>query len=67
MGDFIGAGNFGQVHRAMEVESGKIITVKTIPINNSVNRDLLNVLEVNLRLEIPNSIGGTFSSTKTAS
>lgn len=46
MGDYIGAGNFGQVHRAMEVESGKIIAVKTIPMKNSVNRDLLHTLEV---------------------
>ena len=46
MGDFIGAGNFGQVYRAMEVESGKIIAVKTIASTNLVNKELLISLEV---------------------
>ena len=46
MGDFIGAGNFGQVYRAMEIESGKIIAVKTIVYTNSANKDLILSLEV---------------------
>lgn len=48
MGDFIGAGNFGQVYRAMEVESGKIIAVKVIPGTNAANKELLASLEVGL-------------------
>ena len=46
MGDFIGAGNFGQVFRAMQVESGKIIAIKKIPFTNGVNKENLNALEV---------------------
>ena len=46
MGDFIGAGNFGQVFRAMEVESGKIIAIKKIPFTHGVNTENINTLEV---------------------
>ena len=30
MGDFLGAGNFGQVHQAMDVNTGEIFAVKSI-------------------------------------
>ena len=46
MGDFIGSGNFGQVYRGMEVESGKIIAVKIIPSTNSANKDIVTSFEV---------------------
>ena len=48
MGEFIGAGNFGQVFQGMEVESARIIAVKTIPLGNTVNRDLVESLGVKL-------------------
>ncbi len=47
MGDFIGSGNFGQVYRGMEVESGKIIAVKIIPSSNSANKEIVASFEVN--------------------
>ena len=46
MGDFIGAGNFGQVFRAMEVESGRIIAIKNIPFTHRVSTENINTLEV---------------------
>lgn len=48
MGEFIGAGNFGQVYQGMEVESARIIAVKKIPIGNTVNRELVESLGVRL-------------------
>jgi len=50
MGDFIGSGNFGQVYRAMEVDSGKIIAVKVIPSTNSLNKDLVTSFEVRISI-----------------
>lgn len=50
MGDFIGSGNFGQVYRGMEVESGKIIAVKIIPSSNSANKDIVTSFEMELNI-----------------
>jgi hypothetical protein len=50
MGDFIGSGNFGQVYRGMEVESGKIIAVKIIPSSNSANKEIVASFEMELNI-----------------
>jgi hypothetical protein len=49
-GDFVGSGNFGQVHRAMELESGKIIAIKKIPFTNRATKESLSDLEKELTL-----------------
>jgi hypothetical protein len=46
LGEYIDAGNFGSVYRAMEVDSGRIIAVKKIPIHGLNDKELLKSLEV---------------------
>lgn len=46
IGTFIGAGSYGQVFRAMEVDTGRIIAVKKLPVTGPVSDEVWNSIEV---------------------
>lgn len=46
MGGFIGSGNFGQVYKAMEVDTGKIIAVKKLPYLNALSSEQITGIDV---------------------
>jgi serine/threonine protein kinase len=48
MGGFIGSGSFGQVYKAMEVNTGRIIAVKKIPYVNELGPDMMTGIDVNI-------------------
>ena len=43
MGGFIGSGSFGQVYRAMEIDTGRIIAVKKIPYVNELTNEMKGI------------------------
>ncbi|KRX07431.1 Protein kinase-like domain [Pseudocohnilembus persalinus] len=50
IGDFIGAGTFGQVFRAMDINSGEIFAVKKIPLIGNCNQEFYEATEQELSL-----------------
>ena len=49
MGGFIGSGSCGQVYKAMEVDTGRIIAVKKIPYVNAMATDMMSGIDVNYK------------------
>ena len=46
MGDFIGSGSFGQVYRAMNVDTGMVFAVRKIPIGIRSDQHFITSLDV---------------------